>query len=572
MSTNKGADLFPAASGPGPRADVAKTGLSPIPDRLRRTTRFRQLLASPRLEFLLEAHNGISARIGEEAGFQGLWAGGLCMSAQYGVRDSNEASWTQVLEMLEFMVDATTIPILLDGDTGYGNFNNVRRLVRKLEQRGIAAVCIEDKLYPKTNSFIDGEKQQLADIEEFCSRIKAGKDAQRDDDFTIITRVEAFIAGWGLGEALRRAEAYHAAGSDGILIHSALATPKEVLAFKREWADRSPVVIVPTKYYATPTDVFREAGFSIAIWANHLLRAAIPAMQQCATTLARDQNLRSVEDQVAPVKEIFRLQGAAELQEAEERYLPRQGKESRVIVLAASRGSALGELTEERPKAMVEIRGQPLLAHIVSAYNAAGIKRITVVRGYLPQAIDLPGLTYVDNADYADTGELISLARALADDPDDGSDLYVSYGDVIFRRYIIDNLSEPVDDFVIVADTGWQESVNRGRAADYVSCSEPHSRQAFYRDIYLRRCAEDIPEGECHGEWMGFLKVSARALPRLRAVVAQMADLPGNRRAKLHHLLSELVARDEKIRVVYTTGHWLDVDSLADVLLAGRFA
>jgi phosphoenolpyruvate phosphomutase len=541
-------------------------------ERTRRTTRFRQLLASPDLEFLIEAHNGVSARIGEEAGFKGLWAGGLCMSAQFGVRDSNEASWTQILEMLEFMVDATTVPILLDGDTGYGNFNNVRRLVRKLEQRGIAAVCIEDKLYPKTNSFIGGEKQQLADIDEFCSRIKAGKDAQRDDDFSIITRVEAFIAGWGLGEALRRAEAYHAAGSDGILIHSALATPKEVLAFKREWAQRSPVVIVPTKYYATPTEVFREAGFSIAIWANHLLRAAIPAMQDCAATLAREQNLRSIEDRVAPVKEIFRLQGAAELQEAEDRYLPRQGKDARVIVLAASRGSALGELTADRPKAMVEIRGQPLLSHIVSAYNAAGIKRITVVRGYLPAAIDLPGLAYVDNAEYADTGELVSFARALEADPSDSGDLYVSYGDVIFKRYIIDNLAEPVDDFVIVVDTDWRESVNRSRAADYVTCTEPHSRHAFYRDIYLARCAEDIVETDRHGEWMGFLKVSARALPRLRAVVSEMAAKSANRQAKLHHLLTELVARAERVRVVYTTGHWLDVDSLSDVLAAGRFA
>jgi phosphoenolpyruvate phosphomutase len=540
--------------------------------RLRRTTRFRQLLESAELEFLLEAHNGLSARIGEEAGFKGLWAGGLCMSAQYGVRDSNEASWTQVLEMLEFMVDATTIPILLDGDTGYGNFNNVRRLVRKLEQRGIAAVCIEDKLYPKTNSFIDGEKQQLAEIDEFCSRIKAGKDAQRDDDFAIITRVEAFIAGWGLGEALRRAEAYHAAGSDGILIHSALATPKEVLAFKREWADRSPVVIVPTKYYATPTDVFREAGFSIAIWANHLLRAAIPAMQACAATLLREQTLQSIEDGIAPVKEIFRLQGASELQEAEDRYLPRQGKDARVIVLAASRGSELGELTASRPKTMVEVRGQPLLSHIVSAYNAAGLKRITVVRGYLPEAIDLPALSFVDNPDYSDTGELLSLACALEADARDDSDLYISYGDVIFKRYIIDTLAEPVDDFVIVADADWRDSVNRARAADYVRCSEPHARHAFYRDVWLERCAEDLVEGERHGEWMGFLKVNARALPRLRLVVREMAVQPGHRKAKLHHLLTELVARGERVRVVYTTGHWLDVDSLADLLAAGRFA
>ena len=106
---------------------------------MKKTTRFRQLLHSDRLEFLLEAHNGLSAKIGEEAGFQGLWASGLSLSAQFGVRDNNEASWTQVLEMLEFMADATAVPILLDGDTGYGNFNNMRRLVHKLEQRDVAA-------------------------------------------------------------------------------------------------------------------------------------------------------------------------------------------------------------------------------------------------------------------------------------------------------------------------------------------------------------------------------------------------------------------------------------------------
>ena len=278
-------------------------------DRPKKTKQFRDLLMNSELEFLLEAHNGITAKIGEEVGFKSLWAGGLCMSAQYGVRDSNEASWTQVLEMLEFMSDAVSIPILLDGDTGYGNFNNVRRLIKKLEQRDIAAVCIEDKLYPKTNSFIDGNKQQLADIDEFCSRIKAGKDAQSDDDFCIITRVEAFIAGWGLDEAMRRAEAYHAAGADGILIHSALRIPDEILAFKKEWGDRLPVVIVPTKYYATPTEVLREAGFSICIWANHMLRCAIPAMQECAKMLKESQTLCSIEDNIAPVGEIFRLHG-----------------------------------------------------------------------------------------------------------------------------------------------------------------------------------------------------------------------------------------------------------------------
>ena len=135
------------------------------------------------------------------------------------MRDNNEASWTQLLEILEFMTDATSIPMLLDGDTGYGNFNNVRRLVRKLCQRGVAAVCIEDKLFPKTNSFL-GSGQPLADIDEFCGKIKAGKDSQSDDNFSIVARVEALISGLWIKEALRRAEAYYEAGADAILIHS----------------------------------------------------------------------------------------------------------------------------------------------------------------------------------------------------------------------------------------------------------------------------------------------------------------------------------------------------------------
>ena len=123
-----------------------------------KTKRLKELFLSKEMTVLMEAHNGLTAKIAQEAGFTALWGSGLSISAALGVRDNNEASWTQVLEVLEFMNDATDLPILMDGDTGYGNFNNMRRLVTKLEQRGIAGVAIEDKLFPKTNSFIDGER------------------------------------------------------------------------------------------------------------------------------------------------------------------------------------------------------------------------------------------------------------------------------------------------------------------------------------------------------------------------------------------------------------------------------
>ena len=269
----------------------------------------------------MEAHNGLSAKIVEETGFDGVWASGLTMSASLGVRDNNEASWTQVLEVLEFMADRTHVPILVDGDTGYGNFNNARRLIKKLESRGIAGVCLEDKVFPKTNSFIDGENQPLADIQEFCGKIAACKDTQSDPNFNVVARIEALITGWGMDEALKRAEAYKKAGADAILIHSKKSNADEILEFCRLWENQLPVVIVPTKYWNTPTEKFREAGVSLIIWANHNLRSSIIAMKDTCNKIYDNQSLVPVEKAIAPVSEVFRLQDADELKNAEKTYL-----------------------------------------------------------------------------------------------------------------------------------------------------------------------------------------------------------------------------------------------------------
>jgi phosphoenolpyruvate phosphomutase len=504
----------------------------------------------------------------EEAGFPGIWASGLTISAQAGLRDHNEASWTQVLDHLEFMADAVSIPILVDGDTGHGDYNNFSRLVRKLEQRGIAAVCIEDKCFPKTNSFLRGTQQPLAPIGEFSGKLKAGKDAQEDPDFTIIARVEAFIAGWGLDEALRRAEAYHAAGADGILIHSARSTPDEVLAFKTAWGDRCPVVIVPTKYYATPTTVFEDAGFSVVIWANQILRAGIRAMRETAERIHADGNLMGVEDAIAPISEVFRLQGEHETEAQAERYLPQSVATTQAIILAASRGADLGELTAHRPKAMVPIAGVPLLQRIVDAYHRAGVQRLAVVRGYAAAAVDLAGLVYADNTDWEQSGEVASLAKGLAA-CDSAGDLLVSYGDVLFKRFIVDQLLDTQADWTIAVDTHWHESVNRGRDADYVECSRPHARASTQAAAELRHVASAMDETRIHGEWMGFLRVSHARRRDFSDAVDHL--LRQNPRSGMPDLLNALVAAGEPIHVVYGTGNWLDIDSLADLVVAGSF-
>ena len=540
------------------------------PTQQKKTSKLKSMLTRKDLAFLMEAHNGLSAKVVEEAGFEGIWGSGLSISAALGVRDNNEASWTQVLEVVEFMSDATEIPILLDGDTGYGNFNSMRRLVQKLEQRNVAGVCIEDKIFPKTNSFIRGSSQPLADIAEFAGKIKAGKDAQRDDDFVIVARVEAFIAGWGLDEAMKRAEAYRLAGADAILMHSALKSPSEILAFKKEWGDRLPVVIVPTKYYATPTDVFRDQGISVVIWANHVMRASLTAMKETAARIKADENLLAVEDKVATVAEVFRIQGEDELAEAESRYLPKTAGHTTAIVLAASRGEELGELTADRPKAMVALGKAPILQHIAETYRAVGIKDIVAVRGYKKEAVNLTGLTYVDNDDYAKTQEVSSLAKAL---PKASSGICVSYGDVLFKKYVVAALMESDADLAISVDTAYLESRNRGRLADYVVCSEAPSRTSFLHKVTVKSFVSDADRKDLHGEWMGVLYASEKGTKAIKNHIEKIqAEDPARlAKMKLPDLLGDLVAAGHEVRALYATGNWLDIDHVDDVVAGANF-
>jgi phosphoenolpyruvate phosphomutase len=534
-----------------------------------RSAKLRQMLQSAELEFLMEAHNGLSARIVREAGFKGIWASGLSISAQFGVRDNNEASWTQVVDMLEFMADASDLPILLDGDTGYGNFNNMRRLVRKLEQRGIAGVCIEDKQFPKTNSFLNGERQPLADIEEFVGKIAAGKDTQRDGNFSIVARVEALIAGWGMDEALRRAEAYRLAGADAILIHSKLSKPDEIVTFAKEWARRSPLVIVPTRYYSTPTEVFRQAGISTVIWANHLVRAAASAMQSVAKEIFESQTLVNVEDHIVSVNEIFRLQDADEYSAAERIYLSNSGAPRAAVVLAASRGRGLEAMTVERPKVMLPIAGKPLLRWLVDGFKKENINDITVVGGYRADAIDTAGIKLVLNEHHAETGELSSLACAVESLD---SDAVISYGDLLFRSYVLRDLMESKAEFSVVVDSLMTGSSNR-TVRDFAYCSRGDDRGLFGTPVLLERVTSAADaERAPNGRWIGLLNVSRAGLAKLKATMKLLGSESRFEALDMPALLNALIAGGSKIEVIYVHGHWRGVNDLDDLHQAVDFA
>ncbi|MBY5856077.1 phosphoenolpyruvate mutase [Rhizobium ruizarguesonis] len=287
-----------------------------------KAAQLRTLLNSQEMCVIMEAHNGLSARLVEEAGFQAIWASGLAISCSLGVRDCNEASWTQVLEVLEFMEDATDLPILLDGDTGYGNFNNVRRLVKKLSWRGSAGVCLEDKVFPKKNSFANGQPEDLVDVNEFAGKIRAAKDSQRDDNFVVVARTEAYIVGRGTDEAIDRASRYAEAGADAILVHSKRSDSNEIEAFMARWNGCAPIIVVPTTYSHVPLRQFSVLGISNVIFANHAIRTVAHALEKNLRLLRTTLDLSVLEGKVATVEELFRLQNMFELEAAEKRYLP----------------------------------------------------------------------------------------------------------------------------------------------------------------------------------------------------------------------------------------------------------
>lgn len=531
---------------------------------LKKTTRLKQLIQSPTLNFIMEAHNGLSAKIVEQTGFEAIWASSLSISASFGVRDTNEASWTQIVEVIEFMADATTVPILLDGDTGYGNFNNARRLVKKCEQRGIAGVCIEDKLFPKANSLLEGKKQPLADQDEFCGKIKAAKDAQQDPDFIVVARVEAFIAGWGLQEALTRAEAYRQAGADAVLIHSKEKSASEIEAFMAEWNQRLPVIIVPTNYYTTPTETFRRLGVSTVIWANHSIRSCMGAIQKTTQQIYKEESLTMIEPHIPTVQSLFKLVDMQELKIAEKMYLPESEEPVKALILAASRGTALGDLTASKPKTLLPIKGVPILDHQIQLFHNLQIQNISVVRGYKKSSISIPNIHMIDNDQHEETKDLYSLflAHAILKGP-----LVIAYGDIMYKRYAIDYLMQSAGDIKILVDPTLHEN---DTLKDLVSCSTPFTNDFYSEDVLLKDIDFTSTLTDTHGQWAGVVVTTEKGTQILRDQLDILAQQPNFKTLSVTHLLKSLLLSNS-VHVVYIKGGWIGVNEARDYEAAKAF-
>ena len=254
------------------------------------------------------AYDSMSAKLVEVYGFDAVWAGSFAISAIHNVPDASILTMTEFFTAASNMAHACEIPVIADCDTGYGNATNVRYMVKKYENAGIAGICIEDKTFPKQNSLLEGGNNQLLSEKDFAAKILAANEAKQNKAFTIIARIEALISGMGIKHALKRAYAYEKAGADLILIHSKKITPEEIFEFSDLWKGSAPLVVIPTTYYSVNVDELIDHKIKMVIYANQTLRAAHFALSKLLKQMKNANNMSQLQNQMSSMDDIFKLQ------------------------------------------------------------------------------------------------------------------------------------------------------------------------------------------------------------------------------------------------------------------------
>jgi phosphoenolpyruvate phosphomutase len=548
----------------------------------RQAAQLRELFRRPGVIRLAGAHNALGAKLAERAGFDGVWSSSFEISASHAVPDADILTMSEFLAAAQSMADAVHIPVVADVDTGYGNSNNVIRMVQKFEAAGAAAVCIEDKLFPKVNSFVPG-RQELAPVAEFVGKLMAAKSAQDSPDFMVIARVEALIVGFGQAEALRRAHAYVEAGADAILIHDKSPSPEPIIQFVRAWNSSAPLVVVPTTYYGITVQELGEIGVKMVIYANQGLRSSIRAMEETFTEILKAGTSAPVEDRIAPTSLVFELQGFPQLKRHEENFL-RSGKRwVRAIIPAAGdhmNEYSMKDIASDIPIAMLDIKGKTLLQRQVEMLNAAAIYDITVVGGYKRERIRLDGIKLASNEDWQTTGEMRSiLCGACGAD----QDTLIAYADILFDGETAARLAEADADIALLVDNTFPpRSHGPGRRPTLVALSNPRppAPRALNTNApnHVLRIGQSLASAEAHGEFAGLAVFSKKGFGLLRQVYQEVTETHEGpfqeagsaRAASFTDVVQELIDRGYPVGCVEVSSGWMEVHSLDDYKLAHR--
>ncbi len=550
---------------------------------MKKSQKLKKLFEEDRVIRIVGAHDGLSAKLVENAGFDGVWASGFEISSSYAVPDANILTMTQYLEAAEIMNMAISIPIIADCDTGYGNSNNVIHMVKRYEMAGIAAVCIEDKQFPKVNSFVGG-RQTLATIPEFVGKIMAATNSRMDQNFLIFARTEALINGLGIDEAIKRAHAYVDAGADAILVHSKAKSPDEIIKFMAAWDNSAPILIVPTTYPQLRLNEIEDLGVKMVIYANHGIRASIKSMNKTFSKIFKDRTTANIENEITPMEEVFNLQGMPKMKEEEKKYLRTDSEHTKAIILAAGdHGNELSMkvLLEDLPVALLDINGKSILERNIETLNQVGIQDIVVVRGFRKDKISCSNVCFVDNDNFSKTHILESIL-CVRDKID--SRVLIMYSDVLYEKDIIERLLNRNDDIVLVIDRLHRLSEFRETKLEFVVAEGgliDHKRAInLERNNPIKRIGKKISLDDANYEFIGMSLFSKNGIKSLmkeydlakdKYITGPFHEAESFMKANLADLLQEMLNKDYNIHSMEVYKGWIEIHTFENYRTACRF-
>ena len=553
-------------------------------NEMTKAEKLRKLFEGKDLIRIAGAHNGLTAKLVEQAGFEGVWASSFEMSASRAVPDANVLTMTDYFEMANNMNESVSIPVVVDVDTGYGNSTNVMHMVRKFEAAGIAGIVMEDKLFPKQNSLLDGGRQELASIPEFVGKIMAAKNAQQNKNFMVFARVEALIAGWGLDEALRRARTYVEAGADGIFIHSKQKSPKEILEFVRAWSIKAPLILCPTSYKLTASQIKKSKKVKLVIFANAGLRAAVRAEKEILNKLSQTGDLKKIEKEIAPMAEIFELQGTSAMKEEEKKYLKKDKEDIEAIILAAGVPKSISMkkfLDAEMPLVMMDINGKPLLERNVETLKNTGIKNINVLVGHLAKKVRCPDINKIFSRDYQNKYILHSILEA---EKYLNGRTIIAYGDIIFDSFLIEKLLKVKGDVILAVDASYKSLPPRGRKLDLVKAKHPpikgHRKIESPRNNQILKIGQKLKPREANFEFIGLAKFSEKGIRDFRKFYHQARKKYSGKKfhearsfekADFNDLIQEMIEAGYCVDSVEVSSGWSEVHNFSDYKRVCKF-
>lgn len=552
---------------------------------MNKAEKLRELFGKDKLIRVMGAHNALSARLAQEAGFDAIWASGLEISTASCVPDANILTMSDFLNAASSMNEAVSIPVVADCDTGFGNSNNVMQMVRKYEAAGVAAVSIEDKQFPKMNSLVSG-RQDLASMAEFVGKILAAKNVQKDKNFIVIARTEALIAGLGENEAFLRAEKYIGAGADAVLIHSKSDTYDEIVNFAKRWDSRAPLVIVPTKFPSIMADFsdreLLEMGIKMVIFANHGIRASIKATRKVFADIMRAGGTHTVEKKITTLEEVFGLQGMTDLKEQEKKYLKSESEDMVVVMPAAGKPvnqKSIKPLLRDRPLCMIDINGKTLLERNIETLRECKIKNINLVVGYKKEQVmamgSLKDINILINNEFGRKGLAHSIM--LAEEKMTDRTLLV-YADILFSRDLIDKILKLRDDIVIVGDNTYKRYGSRNKKLDLINVREntvTGKREfATERLLNVKAIGKKLIENDGSFEFVGLAFFSKHGIRQLRDLyhrgrrkhssIKHFHESKNFNQVSLTDMIQEAADNGLNVKLMPVTSGWMEIHEFDD--------